>query len=101
DVMGHGMRAALVTAIMRGLVEQLKPSASDPGEFLTAINHSLYVILQQTEEPLMATAVYLTLDLAKQELRFVNAGHPSPLRISRKHQTAEPLKHYDQRHGPA
>src|SRR4051812_915821 len=38
DVMGHGMRAALVTAVMRGLVEQLMPAAADPGHFLTAIN---------------------------------------------------------------
>src|SRR3954466_11666551 len=42
DVMGHGMRAALVTAVMRGLVEQLMPAAADPGHFLTAINHSLH-----------------------------------------------------------
>ena len=101
DVMGHGMRAALVTAIMRGLVEQLMPSARDPGQFLTEFNHSLYVILQQTEEPLLATAVYLIVDLGKQELRFANAGHPSPLRICRKDQTAEPLTHYDKSHGPA
>src|SRR5437879_5953277 len=38
DVMGHGMRAALVTAIMRGLVEELMPVAADPGKFLTEIN---------------------------------------------------------------
>jgi phosphoserine phosphatase RsbU/P len=101
DVMGHGMRAALVTAILRGLVEQLMPAAMDPGQFLAAINHSLYTILQQTEEPLLATAVYLTLDLAEHELRFANAGHPSPLRISRKTRSAEPLKHYDKSHGPA
>ena len=101
DVMGHGMRAALVTAIMRGLVEQLMPSAMDAGQFLGAMNHSLYAILQQTEEPLWATAVYLIIDLAEQEVRFANAGHPSPLRISRRRQTAEPLKHYDKSHGPA
>jgi phosphoserine phosphatase RsbU/P len=101
DVMGHGMRAALVTAVMRGLVEQLMPAANDPGQFLTAINHSLYVILQQTEEPLLATAVYLTLDLAERQLRFANAGHPSPLRICRQNTSAEPLKYYDASHGPA
>src|SRR5262249_50561472 len=38
DVMGHGMRAALVTAIMRGLVEELMPVAADAGKFLTEIN---------------------------------------------------------------
>ena len=33
DVMGHGMRAALITAIMRGLIEELLSSAYDPGGF--------------------------------------------------------------------
>ena len=40
DVMGHGMRAALITAIMRGLIEELMPVASDAGRFLTDINRS-------------------------------------------------------------
>src|SRR5438874_1559934 len=34
DVMGHGMRAALITAIMRGLLEELTPVAADPAKFL-------------------------------------------------------------------
>jgi sigma-B regulation protein RsbU (phosphoserine phosphatase) len=101
DVMGHGMRAALVTAIMRGLVEQLMPAASDPGQFLTAINHSLHVILEQTEEPMLATAVYVVIDLAEREIRFANAGHPSPFRISRQQRSVEPFKHFDKSHGPA
>jgi sigma-B regulation protein RsbU (phosphoserine phosphatase) len=84
----------LEAAIMRGLVEQLMPAAIDPGQFLTAINHSLHVILQQTEEPMLATAVYLNIDLAEHEIRFANAGHPSPIRISRDDQTAFPFRHY-------
>jgi sigma-B regulation protein RsbU (phosphoserine phosphatase) len=101
DVMGHGMRAALVTAIMRGMVEQLMPAAIDPGEFLTAINHSMHVILEQTEEPMLATAIYVVVDLAEREIRFASAGHPSPFRISRQQGTAQPFKHYDKSHGPA
>src|ERR1044071_2242102 len=48
DVMGHGMRAALITAIMRGLVEELMPVAADPGKLLTEINRSLHAILRRT-----------------------------------------------------
>src|SRR5262249_31223126 len=59
DVMGHGMRAALVTAIMRGLVEELTPVASDPGKFLTEVNRSLYAILRRTRDPFLATAFYM------------------------------------------
>ncbi|MEY2466098.1 MAG: phosphoserine phosphatase RsbU/P, partial [Verrucomicrobiota bacterium] len=50
DVMGHGMRAALITAIMRGLIEELMPVAADAGKFLTEINRSLRAILRRTKE---------------------------------------------------
>src|SRR5580704_15764689 len=41
DVLGHGLRAALVTAIVRGLLEELTPIAMDPGRLLSEINGSL------------------------------------------------------------
>ncbi|HLP78622.1 MAG TPA: SpoIIE family protein phosphatase [Candidatus Paceibacterota bacterium] len=101
DVMGHGMRAALITAIMRGLVEELMPAASDPGRFLTEVNRSLRAILRQTREPFLATAFYAVADVAAGELRFANAGHPSPLFRHGETRSVEPLKTYDARHGPA
>ncbi len=101
DVMGHGMRAALVTAIMRGLVEELMPVAADAGKFLTEINRSLHTILRRTREPFLATAFYLVADAAGGELRFASAGHPSPFRVRREAGTVELLKDSDPRHGPA
>jgi len=78
DVMGHGMRAALVTAIMRGLLEELMPVAADAGKFLTEINRSLHTILRRTREPFLATAFYMVADVATGELRFASAGIPAP-----------------------
>jgi sigma-B regulation protein RsbU (phosphoserine phosphatase) len=101
DVMGHGMRAALVTAIMRGLLEELMPVAADAGKFLTEINRSLYAILRRTREPFLATAFYLVADVAVGELRFANAGHPSPFRVRGSNGQVELLKSHDSRHGPA
>jgi phosphoserine phosphatase RsbU/P len=101
DVMGHGMRAALVTAIMRGLVEELLPIASDAGRFLSEINRSLHTILRRTRAPLMATAFYLIADPVPGEWRFSSAGHPSPLRLRRNENKIEWLKALDRRHGPA
>ena len=101
DVMGHGMRAALITAIMRGMVEELMPVAADPGKFLTEINRSLHAILGRTDETLLATACYIVMDTASKELKFSNAGHPSPLRVNRSANTAEPLSFYAPQHGPA
>jgi sigma-B regulation protein RsbU (phosphoserine phosphatase) len=101
DVMGHGMRAALVTAIMRGLLEELMPVAADAGKFLTEINRSLHAILRRTREPFLATAFYLVADVAAGELRFSSAGHPSPFRVRRESTTVDLLRDYDPRHGPA
>ena len=101
DVMGHGMRAALVTAILRGLVEELIPVAMDPGRVLAEINHSLHAILRRTDEPLLATALFLLMDVEGGELRFSSAGHPSPFRVRRDLSLTDPLRIYDPRHGPA
>jgi phosphoserine phosphatase RsbU/P len=101
DVMGHGMRAALVTAIMRGLVEELMPVAADASKFLTEINRSLHAILRRTREPFLATACYLVADVGGGELSFSNAGHPSPLLLRRSAGTVQPLKAWDPHHGPA
>jgi len=101
DVMGHGMRAALVTAIMRGLVEELMPVAGDAGKFVTELNRSLCAVLKRTRDPFLATAFYLVADMAGGEVHFASAGHPSPLLVRREAQTVERLKLLDPRHGPA
>ena len=49
----------------------------------------------------MATAFYLVADIEARELRFANAGHPSPLRVRRKTGEVIRLKDIDPRHGPA
>ena len=59
DVTGHGMRAALVTAMIRALVEELKPIAQDPGLFLRKLNADLFTILKTTGSPMLTTAFYL------------------------------------------
>lgn len=79
DVMGHGVRAALVAAIVRALVGELKSIAGKPGEFLGRLNRKLFAILTQTRIPMFASASYVVADVAKGELRYANAGHPEPL----------------------
>src|SRR5215831_1440565 len=62
DVAGHGVQSALVTAMIRALVEELKPVARNPARFLTKLNNDLYAILKHTGTPLLTTAFYLTSD---------------------------------------
>jgi sigma-B regulation protein RsbU (phosphoserine phosphatase) len=101
DVMGHGVRAALVTAIIRALVEELTPQALDPGQFLTHINRELLAILKQTRMPLFASAFYLVADAGHGQLRYANAGHPAPLLLRRGTGSVEPLRNAACKPGPA
>jgi phosphoserine phosphatase RsbU/P len=91
DVTGHGIRAALVTAMIRALTEELKPFARDPGEFLRKLNYDLYSILKNTGTPMLTTAFYLVADCRTGAVRFANAGHPKPLIIRRSQNQVEPL----------
>ena len=101
DVMGHGVRSALVTAMVRGLVEELRPIALDPGQLLTRINSDLRAILQQTGTPLFTTALYLVADLKRRTISYANAGHPRPFRVHRLQGTVEVLKNTDGKARPA
>jgi len=83
DVAGHGVRAALVPAMIRPLVEDLNPCADDPGLFLTRLNSDLCAILKHTGTPMLTTAFYLVADWRTGSMRYANAGHPKPLHLRR------------------
>jgi sigma-B regulation protein RsbU (phosphoserine phosphatase) len=91
DVMGHGVRAALVTAMMRALEEQLDELAADPGALLTEMNRALRGVLRQLGTTLFTTACYLIVDVARGRITFANAGHPSPLLVRGADCEVEPL----------
>ncbi len=101
DVMGHGVRSALVTAMIRALVSEKTSTAANPGAFMEEINHHLYAILEQANTPMFASAIYLVADTASGQLTYANAGHPSPLRVRRNRQTVEPLFVQGSPSGPA
>lgn len=91
DVMGHGVRSALITSMIRGLVEEHAQAAADPGELLTCVNRALAVILKQAATTMFATCFYVVADVEKGELRFANAGHPSALHVRSQGAGTEPL----------
>jgi sigma-B regulation protein RsbU (phosphoserine phosphatase) len=101
DVMGHGVRSALVTAMVRALVEELRTIATDPGQLLTRINCDVRSILQHTGTPLFTTAFYMVADLDARQLLYANAGHPRPFLIHRNLAEVEVLKNADGKSRPA
>ena len=81
DVMGHGMRAALVTAIIRGMIEELRPHAGHAAPFMTELNRGLTSVLRRPDQFIFVSAAYLVVDLEKGVLTCANAGHPWPMLI--------------------
>lgn len=79
DVMGHGVKAALVTMLLRGLISEFTDLLDQPGKVLGQLNKRLCALAEDQEFPRFTTAVYLTLDLDTGEARIANAGHPGPL----------------------
>ena len=79
DVMGHGVRAALVVSMLRGLMEKEREVAIDPESYLYGINEGLVAILQRAGVTFFATAIYCVVNLKEGTLSYSCAGHPSPI----------------------
>ncbi|MGH8092456.1 MAG: PP2C family protein-serine/threonine phosphatase [Chthoniobacterales bacterium] len=57
DVMGHGVRSALITAMLRALIAGEGANLADPGLLMTDLNRELTAILKQTDTVLFVTAL--------------------------------------------
>ena len=79
DVMGHGVRAALIASMLRGLMEQAASLANTPGLLLSSLNRQLSRIFTQANITMFASACYVYIDLDKKRLTLSGAGHPAPI----------------------
>ena len=79
DVMGHGVRSALIVAMLRGLLEKQRAQAAEPGLFLQGLNEGLAAILERAGTTMFATAFFGVIDLASGTFKYACAGHPGPI----------------------
>ncbi|MDR2786752.1 MAG: SpoIIE family protein phosphatase [Candidatus Accumulibacter sp.] len=80
DVSGKGVPAALFMAISRTLVRSAARDETDPGRMMRMINNQL----AENNPNLMFVTLFLAiLDCDNGELRYVNAGHPPPILITK------------------
>lgn len=77
DVMGHGVRSAVIVSMLRGLTERAAKSAEEPAAFLSELNAGLSAILAKAQVTMFATAFYAVVDFNFRELRYASAGHPA------------------------
>lgn len=83
DVMGHGVRSALITAMMRVLVQEACANASGPGEILARVNRGLIEIIPTETGVMFVTAAYAVFDAEQRRVCYASAGHPAPLHVCR------------------
>lgn len=81
DVMGHGVRAALVTGLLRALVDESSVLSLGPERFLTQLNKNLREIFRQADQQIFVTALCAVADPIEQQLYFASAGHPNPIHL--------------------
>jgi len=84
DVMGHGVRAALVVAMLRGLLANQPAEKHDPTLLLTSLNVGLTSILKRANVTMFATAFYGVVDLSNSTMTYACAGHPGPVVVGQK-----------------
>ena len=83
DVMGHGTRSALITAILRTLLNELQPQGRHAAHFLRLINQRFCALLHGLPFTFFASASYLVADTTARVATFASAGHPPPFFLRR------------------
>jgi sigma-B regulation protein RsbU (phosphoserine phosphatase) len=78
DVADKGVPAALFMALTRTLVRAAVTELEAPAEAMKRVND---LLIPDTKQGMFVTAVYAVLDMEKNELTYVNAGHNPPLWI--------------------
>lgn len=89
DVVGHGVRAALVASMLRALVSELPFEPHDPAQLLGHLNRRLRRIFP--DQPMFATAFCVVLKPVAESMRYACAGHPIPFRMSPLEQQVEAM----------
>ena len=89
DVSGHGLSAALIMTMLKGIFQSISHDFISPEQTLTQINE----ILGNSAPPeIFVTMIFLVFDSEKRVLHITNAGHNPPLVYLHKEEKLEYLK---------
>ncbi|USB31746.1 SpoIIE family protein phosphatase [Paenibacillus sp. YPG26] len=80
DVMGHGISSALITMAMRSLLEPIIMRYRTPHAVMAQLNRYMYKLFtENTSTARFLTSIYVLINTRKQEMEYINAGHPPGL----------------------
>ena len=75
--------AALGTALIPAIVQEIERQGLAPGAYLSRMNALLTPLVHQENLLLDITACYLSLDVATGQMKLASAGHPVPIHFQR------------------
>lgn len=78
DVVGHGVRAALLMSKIMGFLRSRPPTIARPCQFVTDLNRMLLDLADKSGTPVPCSLFYAVIDGPTGMGFFVNAGHPRP-----------------------
>jgi sigma-B regulation protein RsbU (phosphoserine phosphatase) len=81
EVVGQGVRSALIVSMLRGLIEKQRSHADDSGDFLTGLNEGMAHLLVESGLGIRATAFYGVVDLGTGKIQLSLAGHVKPIAV--------------------
>ena len=84
DVVGHGVRAALLMAQIMGFLRSEPSKRGRPGQVITELNRLLIELGDKTGSVMPCSLLYVVIDAPTGIGFFVNAGHPEPLLCDRR-----------------
>ena len=91
DVMGHGIVANYVVALMKGAFKVLSKVCDTSGEILTKLNEILFDEFDKME--IFATSIVCIMDINKETLEISNAGHYVPSIINKSNEIEKNIKY--------
>lgn len=80
DATGHGIPAALVTMLIKGIYDRIKLDSTGPAEILQKLGSEFYSYISLNA---FFSAIVIDVDYAAKQLVYSNAGHPEQYLIRR------------------
>ncbi|PGT82452.1 SpoIIE family protein phosphatase [Bacillus sp. AFS040349] len=85
DVMGHGISSSLITMSLVTLFQQLISKGLTPEQIMKALDDKMHSLFENDEDAWhYCTAIYIFVDIKKQTIEYINAGHPPAIYIDSK-----------------
>ncbi|MDR1639133.1 MAG: fused response regulator/phosphatase [Clostridiales bacterium] len=81
DVSGHGISAALLTAMLSMMIRSLAPKYANPDQLLFYLNNDLCKIFENSMKEMYACVFYSVIDTKERKLCYSNAGQALPVMV--------------------